>query len=120
MIIGGPQQKSFMISCQVHRFSKYVLTQQQLLVLWGIGTLRERGGGSTRRSGTEHQDRKSFRRELMRLETSLKSSGEKEKICFLHYPPRFGAYRCEEIQALLEQYESEISGYYGHLHGASQ
>lgn len=64
------------------------------------------------------QDEKVFRRELMRLETSLKEAGDREKLCFLHYPPRFGAYRCQEIQDMLTQYGVKAC-YYGHLHGAS-
>ena len=64
------------------------------------------------------QDAKVFRRELMRLEVSLQAAGEREKLCFLHYPPRFGAYRCQEIQDLLTRYGVKTC-YYGHLHGAS-
>ena len=33
------------------------------------------------------QGQKVFLRELQRLETSLKAAGEREKLCFLHYPP---------------------------------
>lgn len=64
------------------------------------------------------QDAKIFRRELLRLETSLKAAGDREKICFLHYPPRFGAYRCQEIHELLKQYNVRKC-FYGHLHGPS-
>ena len=64
------------------------------------------------------QDEKVFKRELMRLETSLRAAGDREKLCFLHYPPRFGAYRCQEIQNLLTDY-GVTRCYYGHLHGAS-
>ena len=64
------------------------------------------------------QDAKVFRRELMRLEVSLQAAGDREKLCFLHYPPRFGAYRCQEIQDLLVRY-GVAACYYGHLHGAS-
>ena len=64
------------------------------------------------------QDAKVMNRELLRLETSLKAAGEHEKLCFLHYPPRFGAYRCPEIQELLTRYDAKVC-YYGHLHGAS-
>ena len=64
------------------------------------------------------QDAKVFRRELLRLETSLQAAGDREKLCFLHYPPRFGTYRCEEIQELLMRYGVKTC-YYGHLHGAS-
>ena len=51
------------------------------------------------RSG--QHDEKVFRRELIRLETSQKAAGEKEKIVFLHYPPRYKGYECPEILALV-------------------
>lgn len=41
------------------------------------------------RSGVH--DGKIFKRELMRLEASLKAAGEKQKLVFLHYPPDTGA-----------------------------
>ena len=109
--------KKFYDFCQVHRFSNMFLLNNNC---WFYGELALCGTRGWFYEEERHgaQDEKIFRRELMRLETSLKSSGEKEKICFLHYPPRFGAYRCEEIQALLEQYGVKIC-YYGHLHGAS-
>ena len=65
----------------------------------------------------EH-DEKVFRRELMRLETSLKAAGDREKLCFLHYPPRYRGYECPEILALLRQYGVRTCCY-GHLHGDS-
>ena len=34
-------------------------------------------------------DEKVFRRELLRLEASLKSAGDRPKMVFLHYPPRY-------------------------------
>ena len=61
---------------------------------------------------------KVFNRELMRLEVSLKAAGEKEKICFLHYPPVYQGYCCKEIIELLQKYEVKRC-YYGHLHGGS-
>ena len=66
----------------------------------------------------EHGDPKVFNRELIRLETSLKAAGEKEKFCFLHYPPRYQGYICQEIVDLLEKYQVTAC-YYGHLHGGS-
>ena len=63
-------------------------------------------------------DEKVFRRELMRLEASLKSAGELPKLVFLHYPPRYKGYLCKEILELLERYEVRRC-FYGHLHGAS-
>ena len=61
---------------------------------------------------------KVFNRELMRLEASLKAAGEREKLCFLHYPPLDQGYRCQEIIDLLYRYEVKRC-YYGHLHGGS-
>jgi hypothetical protein len=66
----------------------------------------------------EGQSQKVFNRELMRLETSLKAAGEKEKLCFLHYPPYYTGYRCQPILDLLKKYQVKTC-YYGHLHGAS-
>ena len=68
------------------------------------------------RSG-EH-DEKVFKRELQRLETSLIVAGEKRKIVFLHYPPRYKGYVCQEILDLLAKYEVRQC-FYGHLHGPS-
>lgn len=66
----------------------------------------------------EGQSQKVFNRELQRLETSLKAAGEKEKLCFLHYPPFYTGYICRPILDLLEQYRVKAC-YYGHLHGGS-
>jgi len=69
----------------------------------------------------EEQDghnEKVFRREVMRLEASLKAGGAGEKFCFLHYPPLYQGYRCPEIIRLMEQY-GVTRCYYGHLHGHS-
>ena len=68
------------------------------------------------KSGTH--DEKVFRRELIRLEASLKAAGDREKLVFLHYPPRYKGYTCQEILDLLEKYGVRQC-FYGHLHGAS-
>ncbi len=68
------------------------------------------------KSGTH--DEKVFRRELIRLEASLQSAGDMQKMVFLHYPPRYKGYECEEILELLRKYEVRCC-FYGHLHGAS-
>ncbi len=68
------------------------------------------------RSG-EH-DEKVFKRELIRLEASLISAGDRNKIVFLHYPPKYKGYECVEILELLHRYDVKKC-YYGHLHGPS-
>ncbi len=64
-----------------------------------------------------HND-KVFKRELIRLETSLKAAGDAEKYCFLHYPPRYRGYECPEILKLLKDYGVSLCCY-GHLHSDS-
>ncbi len=68
------------------------------------------------RSGVH--DEKVFKRELIRLEASLQAAGERQKLVFLHYPPRYKGYECPEILALLKKYEVRRC-FYGHLHGFS-
>lgn len=68
------------------------------------------------RSG--QHDEKVFKRELIRLEASLKAAGERPKLVFLHYPPLYKGYECPEILRLLETYEVRRC-FYGHLHGGS-
>ena len=85
-------------------------------VIWNdVALCGTRGWFYEEDHGTEH-DRKMMLREIQRLETSLKAGGEREKIVFLHYPPVFRNYRCEEILRLLQDYEVR-SCYYGHIHG---
>ena len=68
------------------------------------------------RSGAH--DEKVFKRELLRLEASLKAAGDRRKLVFLHYPPRYKGYECAEILKLLEAYGVRRC-FYGHLHGGS-
>lgn len=69
----------------------------------------------------ECHDEKIFRRELGRLETSLKlgkAAAPQEILCFLHYPPIYANFRCGEILELLHKYEVRRC-VYGHLHSES-
>ena len=68
------------------------------------------------RRGTH--DETVFLRELGRLETSLRAAGDREKICFLHYPPIYQGYRCDEIIELMQRYGVRRC-FYGHLHSES-
>ena len=69
-----------------------------------------------RHPGTHNE--KVLLREVGRLETSLKAAGDREKLCFLHYPPLYQGYQCPEILRLLREYGVKVCCY-GHLHGAS-
>ena len=69
----------------------------------------------------ECHDEKIFRRELLRLEASLKAADlqpHSEKYCFLHYPPIFSNFRCGEIIDLMKKY-GVTRCIYGHLHSDS-
>ena len=68
------------------------------------------------RSG--QHDEKVFKRELIRLEASLQAAEERRKLVFLHYPPRYKGYQCDEILELLQKYQVRRC-FYGHLHGPS-
>lgn len=59
-------------------------------------------------------------RECGRLSASIEA-GLKfglEPVVFLHYPPVYGDYRCDEIMEVLHKYEIKRC-YYGHLHGSA-
>ncbi len=66
-------------------------------------------------TGTEH-DEKILRREIGRLETSLRAGGEGEKLVFLHYPPLYQQYVCPGILDTLQTFGVKEC-YYGHIHG---
>lgn len=62
---------------------------------------------------------KIFKRELMRLEASLKcarEAGGERLLCFLHYPPVCGGTEVPQMTELLRRYGVDTC-YYGHLHG---
>lgn len=69
----------------------------------------------------ESHDQKIFNRELMRLEASLKAAmaeNPREIYCFLHYPPLYIKFRCDEIISLMKKY-GVTKCIYGHLHSDS-
>ena len=66
-------------------------------------------------------DDKIFKRELIRLEASLKAAvdqGASEIDCFLHYPPVFAGTEVPQITEILSRYPVKRV-FYGHLHGES-
>lgn len=103
--------------CQEHGFSRMRVLNNASFDYGEIALCGTRGWFYEEERHGQH-DEKVFKRELIRLETSLKLAGEKEKYCFLHYPPKFGTYHCDEILELLQTY-GVTRCYYGHLHGDS-
>lgn len=68
----------------------------------------------------ETQDEKILKREVQRLETSIRSALAEEliPIVFLHYPPIFASNFNYDILEILYRYKIKDC-YYGHIHGRS-
>lgn len=67
---------------------------------------------------TENEDIKILKREVGRLQTSIQMgiATGLEPVVFLHYPPVYGEYECEEIMDVLISNGIKRC-YYGHIHG---
>lgn len=87
-----------------------------------------RGWFTDRSMQTASQDvdyAKIMNREIIRLGMSLdaaqklKKESGKEILVFLHFPPLWGEFRCEEILSLLKQHEIKRC-YFGHIHSSYQ
>ena len=103
--------------CQEHGFSDQLILNNNHYE-YGEWALCGTRGWFFEEDVSGQHDEKVFRREMLRLETSLKSAGDKPKMVFLHYPPRYKGYECPEILELLQKYEVRRC-FYGHLHGPS-
>ena len=103
--------------CNEHGFSNMHILNNNHYEYDGMAICGTRGWFFEEERSTGH-DEKVFNRELLRLEASLKSAGDLPKTVFLHYPPRYKGYVCEQILALLKTYDVRRC-FYGHLHGAS-
>ena len=103
--------------CEEQGFSNQFILNNNHYEYDGFALCGTRGWFYEEERSGEH-DEKVFRRELMRLETSLQSAGDLPKLVFLHYPPRYKGYECTEILDILKKYDVRRC-FYGHLHGAS-
>lgn len=103
--------------CQEHGFSNLELLHNNCWFYGDVALCGTRGWFFEEDKQGTH-DEKVFRREMCRLETSLQAAGDREKFCFLHYPPLYRGYRCSEILELLAKYGVRRC-YYGHLHSDS-
>ncbi len=103
--------------CEKNGFSNQWILNNNHYEYEGIAICGTRGWFFEEERSGEH-DEKVFKRELIRLEASLQSAGDMQKIVFLHYPPRYKGYTCDEILELLNRYDVRQC-FYGHLHGAS-
>lgn len=103
--------------CEENGFSNQFILNNNHYEFGNIAICGTRGWFFEESRSNDH-DEKVFKRELIRLEASLQSAGDLEKIVFLHYPPRYKGYECTEILELLERYQVSKC-FYGHLHGPS-
>ena len=109
--------RKFLEFREKHGFENSELLNNNHFEYDGYAICGTRGWFFEEERGSQH-DEKVFKRELLRLEASLKSAGDLPKIVFLHYPPRYKGYTCEPILELLDRYDVHRC-FYGHLHGAS-
>ena len=103
--------------CEENGFSDLFILNNNYYEYEGYAICGTRGWFFEEERSGEH-DEKVFKRELLRLEASLKAAGGLLKIVFLHYPPRYKGYECQEILDILQRYDVRRC-FYGHLHGAS-
>ena len=103
--------------CEANGFTDMHILNNNCFEYDGYAICGTRGWFFEEERSGQH-DEKVFKRELIRLEASLKAAGEKPKMVFLHYPPRYKGYECGEILELLRKYEVRRC-FYGHLHGGS-
>ena len=103
--------------CEENGFSDMLILNNNHYEYDGYAICGTRGWFFEEERSGEH-DEKVFKRELLRLEASLKAAGGLPKIVFLHYPPRYKGYECQEILDILQRYDVRRC-FYGHLHGAS-
>jgi len=103
--------------CEEQGFSNQLILNNNHYEYDGWAICGTRGWFFEEERSGEH-DEKVFKRELIRLETSLQSAGDLPKLVFLHYPPRYKGYECEPILELLKKYQVRRC-FYGHLHGPS-
>lgn len=103
--------------CEQNGFTNQLILNNNCFEYENWAICGTRGWFFDQARSSEHDERV-FRRELMRLEASLKAAGDKPRMVFLHYPPLYKGYECREILELLEAYEVRRC-FYGHLHGPS-
>lgn len=82
--------------CEENGFENLNLLNNNCYEYEGVAICGTRGWFYEEDRSGEH-DEKVFKREVLRLEASLKAAGDMRKMVFLHYPPRYRGYECPEI-----------------------
>lgn len=107
----------FQAFCRDNGFDKMHILNNNHFEYDGFAICGSRGWFFEEERSSDH-DEKVFKRELIRLEASLRSAGDLPKLVFLHYPPRYKGYTCDEMLEIFDRYQVRHC-FYGHLHGAS-
>lgn len=107
----------FQAFCRDSGFEKMHILNNNHFEYDGFAICGSRGWFFEEERSSDH-DEKVFKRELIRLEASLRSAGDLPKLVFLHYPPRYKGYTCDEMLEIFDRYQVRHC-FYGHLHGAS-
>ena len=86
----------------------------------GFGICGSRGWVNGTDNDRDQQDEKVLKREVQRLETSIRSAIDAglEPLVFMHYPPIFASNFNYDILEVLYRYKVKAC-YYGHIHGRS-
>ena len=87
--------------------------------LFGETALCGTRGWISEQASDDAHDRKILARELLRMEASLRAAGEREKLAFLHYPPKMLTGECTPMLELLRAYGVKQC-WYGHLHSGGR
>ncbi|MBE6830706.1 MAG: serine/threonine protein phosphatase, partial [Ruminococcaceae bacterium] len=101
--------------CEENGFSQQYILNNNHYEYDGYAICGTRGWFFEEERSAEH-DEKVFKRELIRLEASLKSAGDLPKLVFLHYPPVYDEAECKEILDVLKSH-GITECYFGHIHG---
>ena len=110
--------KKFSEFCAANAFENLFLLNNNCYEYGDIAICGTRGWFYEEEQKGSH-DEKIVLREMQRLETSLRAAGDREKLCFLHYPPRYRDYICPEVEEMLARYGVKQC-FYGHLHAESR
>lgn len=100
--------------CEKNGLHKLTLLHNNCVLWEDVALCGTRGWFYEEERHGEH-DAKVMRREIGRLEASLRAAGEREKLVFLHYPPLFQSYECPGILELLQRWDVKECCY-GHIH----
>lgn len=105
-----------------NNLSKLELLHNNAYLVGNTAVCGTRGWFFEEEKGTA-ADKKVMLREIGRLKTSLSQgrrlTSDGELLVFLHYPPLYEGYRCDELVSLMEEYGVRRC-FYGHLHGPAR